>query len=279
MPAFQDLTGMKFGRLTVVDRAEDRVSPSGHHYARWNCICECGNTTIAYASSLRCGGTVSCGCKNHEKGPGLHGFKDLMGMRFGRLTVIERADDYVQGSGRRRVRWRCKCDCGNETIVTADSLTGGHTISCGCYHMERITESNSTHHESNTPLYAVWNGMKSRCYNPNSTFYNYYGGRGICICDDWKNSYVKFRDWALENGYDSGLSIDRINVDGNYCPENCRWIDCVAQANNRRSNRIFTFNGETHNLKEWSNILGINYKKLHRRISSGWNFERAILTQ
>lgn len=279
MPAFQDLTGMKFGRLTVVDRAEDKVSPSGHHSARWNCICECGNTTIAYASSLRCGGTVSCGCKNHEKGVGLHGAKDLTGMVFGRLTVLERADDHVQESGRRRVRWRCRCSCGNEAIVGTDSLTSGSTISCGCYHMERIQESNSIHHESKTPLYAVWCGMKARCYNKNSQFYSYYGGRGISICDEWNNSYVAFRDWALSNGYSKDLSIDRIDVDGNYCPENCRWIDCVAQANNRRSNRYFTFNDETHTLMEWSDILGINYHKLHRRISSGWSFERAISTQ
>lgn len=121
--------------------------------------------------------------------------------------------------------------------------------------------------------------MKSRCLNPNTERYKDYGGRGITICDDWVDSFESFRDWAFENGYDETLTIDRIDVDGNYEPGNCRWITGVAQANNRRSNVVFTYNGETHNVTEWAAIVGIKPKTLFARLASGWSFEEAITTE
>lgn len=120
--------------------------------------------------------------------------------------------------------------------------------------------------------------MKNRCYKPNTTYYEYYGGRGISICDEWRTSYEAFRDWAVSSGYMDGLTIDRIDVDGNYEPSNCRWVTGVAQANNRRSNRNYTYNGGTHDLTEWAKLRNINPKTLFSRIYAGWDFERAITT-
>lgn len=202
--------------------------------------------------------------------------KDLTGKRFGRWTVIERVYGYQNDSMRPRVRYLCKCDCGTEKIVLAESISRGLSKSCGCLTKEVCSKSNRTHGESKTRLYRVWNAMKNRCYNKNTIHYEDYGGRGISVCKDWMESYESFRDWAICNGYKDGLSIDRINNDRNYEPENCRWIDCVGQANNRRSNRLYTYNGETHNIMEWSKIYGIPYKLLHGRLRSGWDIERAL---
>lgn len=206
-------------------------------------------------------------------------FKDLTGRTFGKLTVKERAEDYLSSSGRRRSRWLCNCECGNTAIVLSENLISGRSTSCGCYKADINRKKFGTHLESHGKLYGVWCGMKSRCYNPNSTYFKRYGGRGIEMHDDWKDNYQSFRSWALENGYKEGLSIDRINNDEGYYPSNCQWVDSVAQANNRSTNRLFTMNGETHNLTEWAKLSGINYKTLYNRIfTAGWDFERAITT-
>jgi hypothetical protein len=205
---------------------------------------------------------------------------NLEGKRFGRLIVVSRTDDQISKNGKHRVRWLCKCDCGSTVKVISDSLLQGSTKSCGCFRKESSSKRNSTHHDSESRLYNVWCAVKSRCYNPNSTFYEYYGGRGISICDEWRNSYEAFKQWALENGYVSGagLSIDRIDFNGNYEPSNCRWVDRFIQAGNRRSCRIYTYNNETHNIADWAKETGIPYKRLHSRLYFGWDIERALTT-
>lgn len=203
---------------------------------------------------------------------------DLTGKVFGRLSVLYRDNDSVTKSGRRHARWMCRCECGKLTSVNADALTSGRTVSCGCFRNELLSKRQKTHGDTSTRLYGVWSSMKSRCLNSSNAHYGEYGGRGITVCDEWKESYESFKSWAVESGYELGKSIDRIDVNGNYEPENCRWVTSVAQANNRRSNRMFTFNGETHNLTEWSALFGINPKTLFNRIYSGWSFERAITT-
>lgn len=202
--------------------------------------------------------------------------KDLTGKTFGRLTVVARAPDAVSASGRHRVMWSCNCECGNHVVVYGDNLNKGVTRSCGCLRTEMLSERRASHRQSNTLLYGVWHAMRNRCYRKADQYYHRYGGRGIYICDEWKDDYSEFAKWASETGYRHGLSIDRIDNDGPYSPENCRWTDRRTQANNRSSNRILTSNGESHNVTEWAKILNVDPKKLFSRIYIGWDDESVL---
>ena len=203
---------------------------------------------------------------------------DLTGKRFGRLVITGRAPDYIQENGRKRVQWKCLCDCGKEFVTNADALKAGKTSSCGCLKHEFMINKFATHHETDSKLYGVWCAIKRRCYNKNSTYYEEYGGRGITMCDGWRDHYEAFRDWAHASGYTDKLTIDRIDNDEGYSPENCRCVDCVAQANNRRSNINITYNGETHTLTEWADIVGVNPKTMFSRYYAGWSIERMLTT-
>ncbi len=198
---------------------------------------------------------------------------DLTGKQFGRLAVLGRGSDYIQKNGRHRVMWSCRCDCGNIVDILGENLRKGASQSCGCYRHDKLSEIKSTHHETNTKLYGVWCSIKARCYNRNSKPYKSYGGRGIIMCDEWRDSYEKFREWAVSSGYSSKLSIDRIDNNGPYSPDNCRWVDMRTQANNRRSNVYLTLCGETHNITEWAKIIDINPKVLFSRYYSGKSVE------
>lgn len=192
---------------------------------------------------------------------------NLAGRRFGRLTVRERVT-----SSKAQAQWRCVCDCGKETVVRSQDLRNGHTKSCGCYGLEVSTShtpSFSTHKESRSRLYRTWIGIKGRCNNCKNKDYSYYGGRGIKVCPEWDKSYLAFRDWALANGYRDDLTIDRIDVNGSYCPENCRWVDMKTQMNNTRANRKITQNGETRTMAEWAERTGIAYETIRYRATSG----------
>lgn len=205
-------------------------------------------------------------------------YEDLTGRRFGRLTVRE----FNNSDGENR-HWLCDCDCGKTKITTTNSLTQGKVKSCGCYRLESVRTNSITHGDYiKTSHYrgilSVYKGMKQRCYNENSTFYKDYGGRGINVCDEWLHSYEDFKLWAISNGYKPGLTIDRIDNNGNYGPSNCRWVTRKIQANNRRSNHLVTIGEETHTIKEWSIIKGVNRKTIHTRIARGWDEVVAITT-
>jgi hypothetical protein len=195
---------------------------------------------------------------------------DLTGQRFGRLTV--------QFGFRRdkKTYWHCICDCGKEKDVFHSSLLRGLTNSCGCLQNEIRILTHTTHGASKTRLYKIFCCMSKRCYNKNASNYERYGGRGIRICDEWHNDFPSFQKWALSHGYNDSLSIDRINSDDNYYPENCRWADAVTQVRNRRNTMILTFQGVKKSVAEWANILGIKRGTLARRIRTGMPIEKAM---
>ena len=172
--------------------------------------------------------------------------------------------------------WRCRCDCGEDKIVAGHNLKAQKIISCGCAKREQVGQLNRTHAGSNTRLYSIFTNMISRTENPKATAYALYGGRGIKICDEWRESFQVFRDWALANGYTDQLSIDRIDNDKGYCPSNCRWVEQHSQFVNRRSTRRLTFQGETMSVKEWARKIGIPYHTLIGRLNAGWPVERAL---
>ncbi len=201
-------------------------------------------------------------------------FVDLTGCRFGRLVVVERAENRGKN-----VCWHCRCDCGTNKIISTHVLRSGLSNSCGCLQREIASvygHANATHGMTNTRIYQIWAALKARCFCPSNHRYADYGGRGITVCPEWAESFETFRDWALANGYSDDLTIDRKDNDGPYSPENCRWSSVKTQSNNRRSNVVLSYNGRTLTLAEWSEETGISYGTLHRRIQKGWSIERAL---
>ena len=196
-------------------------------------------------------------------------FHDLTGQCFGRLLVLERAADKTTGA-KPKVMWRCRCDCGKEVVVWGSALTQGTTVSCGC-------KKRKHGYAKKERLYQTWGNMRRRCYDPANKRYAQYGGRGITICPEW-DDYAAFRAWALSAGYRDDLTIDRIDVDGNYCPENCRWATAAEQANNVTRNRLLTYQGKTMTMSEWAKEFGISYGAINHRVQRGWSMERIAST-
>lgn len=196
---------------------------------------------------------------------------DLTGQRFGRLEVLERAENRCG-----RTCWKCRCECGTIKDIPAKTLRNGTAQSCGCLQKERASIARSTHRMRHTRLYGVWVGMRNRCSDPDNIGYHLYGGRGIEVCPEWRDSFEVFRDWAIENGYQEGLTIDRIDTDGPYSPENCRWITQKQQQNNRRNNKHLVLNGENHTMSEWAEITGIKVATIHARLKRGWSVDRTL---
>lgn len=205
--------------------------------------------------------------------------KDMVGQRFGRLLVLSFA-----GIGARRLAtWLCRCDCGNEVTVVGSEMRRNRngrksagTSSCGCLRVDAPKASNTKHSGFGTRLYHTWGGMKARCYDESHIGFKHYGERGINVCAGWVNDFPAFREWAMANGYDDTLTIDRINNDLGYFPENCRWAPHAAQSNNRRCNIRLTFNGETRTLADWSRSTGMHRATIASRLRSGWSVNKAL---
>lgn len=220
----QDLSGMKFNELVVLSYAGDK---------KWLCRCSCGQETVVSSCHLKSGHTKSCGHLIK-----IQKYEDLTGQVFGRWTVLK---SYGKSKGDGHLFW-CRCECGIEKAVGSHSLKSGRSKSCGCLGKENRIKSCTHHGHARTKngvriskLYSVWDGMKQRCSNSNHSAYQWYGAKGVKVCEEWNNSFETFYEWAVSNGYKEGLSIDRINPFDNYEPSNCRWATNEEQASNKRN--------------------------------------------
>ena len=215
-------------------------------------------------------------------------FMDLTGQRFGRLTVIGLAP-----KGKcRQTRWLCRCDCGTEKSVQAGHLRNGSIVSCGCYNSEMTSKRNHIYktkhgdatHTHRDRLYRIYLQMKNRCLRKTHKYYYRYGERGIKICPEWlgEHGYENFKEWSYANGYKPNgdrktMTLDRIDNDGDYCPDNCRWVTFKVQANNKSCNHRITIGNETHTISEWADIVGIDQRSISSRIYNGWSEEDAVM--
>lgn len=255
MSRVEDITGQKFNKLTAIrfiERKDDKTY--------WEFQCDCGNTKIIRATCVKNGNTKSCSCWTHN---------NLIGQRFGRLVVEEII--------KKGAYWLCKCDCGNTKIAKCSSLLKGKTKSCGCLYKDKIVK----HRMCNTLLYKSYKNMVTRCFNKSCKAYEDYGGRGITVCEEWlgTSGSKNFITWAISSGYNELLTIDRIDVNGNYEPSNCKWATRKEQNNNKRNNHLITYNNETYNLSQWAERLNIKRATLaNRLIKRKWSIEKALTT-
>lgn len=207
---------------------------------------------------------------------------NLVGERFGRLTVVEKAGK----ANSHGVLWKCVCDCGKTTVTRSRYLRGGSTRSCGCLRAEQKSAWMSKSAQWNTKhgmakrgrianLYTRWESMRNRCYNPSNIMYHRYGGRGIRVCDEWEE-FEPFKEWAIANGFNKGLALDRVDGNGDYCPGNCRWV--TQKENNRnKSNLVYlTIDGERHLLVDWAEMTGQPRARLYYRKKNGWTDEEVV---
>ena len=200
--------------------------------------------------------------------------KDMIGKKFGLLTVLKEVEER---NTRGLVCYFCKCDCGNKIVVCGRDMTRGHTLSCGCLHKEYARKRFLKHGGHGERLYSIWKGMHSRCSAKDTPYYKHYGGKGVKVCDAW-NEYLPFKEWALSHGYAETLTLDRIDVNGDYCPQNCRWLTMKEQGNNRTSNHRITYKGETKTISQWADHFGLSYGAMSARVYNGWSMERIEYT-
>lgn len=258
----EDLRGKRFGNLVVITRSKNNTSGK----PTWLCHCDCGAEKVVSASHLK-SGTSSCGCANPNKK------KDMVGKIIGYLTVIAPAANKGPHTA-----WLCRCRCGKEVVIDSGSLRSGLNKSCGCYRDERNKLGNITHGLSSTRLYRIWIGMRNRCFNPKNPSYDLYGQRGIMVCSEWLD-FETFYKWAVANGYQENLTIERKDNDKGYSPDNCTWIPRPEQVLNLRTNRKITCNGITKTIHEWSVDTGLLIRTIRSRLDTlKWSAEKTLST-
>lgn len=198
-----------------------------------------------------------------------------IGQRSGRLLVISERKA-PKGSSSYHKRVVCKCDCGNIVEVRGTQIANKTIQSCGCIAIEKHTKRLTKHKMYGTRIYRIWSGMKARCFRKALPEYSRYGGRGITVCKEWKNDFETFHQWAMANGYREDLTIDRINNNGNYEPNNCRWITSKEQSRNTSKNKLLNYKGETHCASYWAEKLDLNYHTLLTHLRKGMSVKNAL---
>ena len=199
---------------------------------------------------------------------------EMVGKRYGYLTVLHIAEKKDK-SGRKYLV--CKCDCGNVKIIAAGHVRSGASKSCGCKGKEAVIKRCTTHGKSNSRLFTIWQGIKRRCNNQNDQSFDHYGGRGISMCKEWSDDFQSFYEWSMSNGYSDDLTIDRIDVNGNYEPSNCRWATRKTQSRNKRNNHFVSINGVNQCISDWCKVSPVSMTTIYQRIRNGWDIEKAIL--
>jgi hypothetical protein len=272
------LAGQRFDRLLVIEE----VGKNRFGKFLWRCLCDCGKETIVIGSHLVNGLTRSCGCLNAESGGNYlreHGQRniliDITGQRFGFLTVVSFSH---QDPVSKLYYWNCKCDCGNEIVLLGKSIKSGNTKSCGCFKVSVQGDSTRTHGLSTKRVYKIWTNIKGRCKcKSNSSYYN-YGERGISVCSEWENFEV-FYEWAQLTGYTDDLTIERIDVNGNYCPENCRWVTLKEQHNNTRRTVWVDYKGKQRTIIALAEEFNLPRKLVYNRVHYlKWSIKEALET-
>ena len=263
MAKFVDLTGKRFGRLV----AQRFVKENGQ--IKWICACDCGGQAITTGTKLKNGHTSSCGCLQRER-TSKACQKDYTGEKYGKLSVIRRISEKGKS-----VKYECVCDCGNHVIVLGSNLVAGATRSCGCIRKEKTKKLKLSHGKWGTRIYKCWRNMLDRCENEKNKEYKNYGGREIQVCSEW-HDFSKFYEWAVANGYKNSLTIERMDVNKGYSPENCIWADLYTQARNRTDNRKISFKGKTQIITDWAKEAGIAEGTIRNRLKRGWTVEDAL---
>ncbi len=263
MASFIDLSGQRFGKL-VAESYIGRLYPRGQ--GRWQCKCDCGEQCVATGQELREESATHCGCV--KRGPASNRM-DLTGQRFSFLTVVE-----LHSAERGHVKWSCRCDCGTfPVVVLTMRLRHGKKKSCGC--MRSKMPATRKHGMTKTPEWAAWHGMQRRCYDEDNPAYANYGGRGIDVCNRWHDFTLFCEDMSPRP---EGRTIDRIDNDSGYRPENCRWATPFEQQANKRNNMRITINGVTKIAAEWSRESGVDCATICCRIKSGWTPNKAVFS-
>lgn len=265
----EEFIGKRFGKLVVLSYIGEEKDKHNNKHWYWKCICDCGKTKAIDQHNLIYGSTKSCGCLKHGA--------DLTGKVFGRLTVIKESEPQKRKDKKgQKKMWLCQCECGNPHITSQELLVSGSSKSCGCLvHQEHKNPESMTNKYKR--IYRIYRGIINRCCNPTDQHHKYYYDRGITICDEWRNNSKSFIEWALKNGYADDLTIDRIDVNGNYEPNNCRWVSNKEQQYNKRNTRRYTIYGKEYNMKEIEEIFNVKRVTFYARVTRyGMTPEQAV---